>query len=144
MSRMWTVYSIDRARKTFVMNSETDVERWRILYRALAWMVNDYIGVTYSTDYTEKHERLGYAHESYHHARIVMREHKPPVPERLQRFNNETACLTGGNAHPDRCKCQEKETGQFAGTPHKHYDEPPYNCARCSCRAYEPLVKIHA
>jgi hypothetical protein len=118
-----------------------EVERWRKFYRALAWMVNDYIGVNeFDVDFRQKHERLGYAHEGYHNARIVMRENKPPMPERLQRFNDGTGCLYGGNSHPDRCVCQEKETGRFAGTPHKHYDEPPYNCARCRCKAYDPAV----
>lgn len=117
------------------------LERWRDLYRALAWMVNDYIGVTDYADYTKKDARLGYAHEGYHNARRMMREHKPPVPERLQRFNDGTGCLTGGNQHSDRCVCQTKETGQFAGTPHKHYDEPPYACARCGCKAYDPAER---
>ncbi len=43
---------------------------------------------------------------------------------------------TGANRHPDRCVCQGRET-----TPHKHYDDPPYNCARCGdCAGYVPAV----
>jgi hypothetical protein len=123
----------------------TEVERWRTLYRALAWMMNDYIGVNeFDVDFRQKHERLGYAHEGYHNAQKVLRENKPPIPERLQRFNEGTACLSGGNSHPDRCVCQTKETGQFAGTPHKHYDEPPYSCARCGCEAYVPAIAAKA
>ena len=118
-----------------------ELDRWRVFYRALAWMVNDYIGVCgISADFTQKDGRLGYAHEGYHNARRLMHGQKPPIPERLRRFNEETACLVGGNQHPDRCVCQEKETGQFAGTPHKHYDEPPYECARCECKSYRPAV----
>lgn len=106
---------------------EQDIERWRNLYRALAWMVNDYIGVNgISADFTKKHEQLGYAHEGYHNAQIVMRENKPPVPEGMQQGI--------------RCKCVAKERGPFAGTRHEHYDEPPYSCARCSCKAYEPVA----
>lgn len=120
--------------------SPQELERWRDFYRAVAWMVNDYIGVTDYVDYREIDKRLGYAHEGYHNARRLMRENKPPVPERLQRFNDGTGCLSGGNSHFDRCVCQEKEKGQFAGTPHKHYDEPPYGCARCGCKAYEPAI----
>lgn len=60
---------------------------------------------------------------------------------RSRRFNETTGSLYGGNQHPDRCVCQEKETGPNAGTPHKHYSEPPYGCARCSeCKGYEPAV----
>lgn len=76
---------------------EADTERWRKFYRALAWMVNDYIGVTEHIDYTKKHERLGYAHEGYHNARAVMRESKPPVPDGMQQGI--------------RCKCWAKERG---------------------------------
>lgn len=65
---------------------------------------------------------------------------RPALRERLQCFNDGTACLSGGNAHPDRCVCQEKETGQFADTPHKHHGKLPYSsCGRCKCRAYEPV-----
>jgi len=43
---------------------------------------------------------------------------------------------TGAHRHPDRCICQGNEA-----TPHKHYDYPPYSCARCgACKAYEPAV----
>lgn len=59
---------------------------------------------------------------------------------RVRRFNDTTGCSRGGNFHPDRCVCQTKETGQFADTPHKHYREPPYACARCHCAAYRPAV----
>lgn len=63
----------------------------------------------------------------------------------------------GGNHHPDRCRCQGDP---FPGdgrrdpmtlrrgahsmdprsdtTPHKHYDRPPFACARCSCDRYVP------
>lgn len=60
--------------------------------------------------------------------------------ERSKNFNDTTGSLRGGNSHPDRCKCQEKETGTYADTPHKHYPEPPYSCGRCKCKAYEPAV----
>jgi hypothetical protein len=103
-----------------------DVEHWRTLYRALAWMVNDYIGVCgLSMDFTQKHERLGYAHEGYHNAHHVLRE-KPPVPE--------------GMRQGIRCTCWAKERGVNAGTPHTHYDEPPYRCARCECEGYTPVA----
>jgi len=37
--------------------------------------------------------------------------------------------------------CAEKETGRYADTPHVHYPEPPYACARgCGCEAYDPAV----
>jgi hypothetical protein len=43
---------------------------------------------------------------------------------------------TGANHHPDRCTCQGDDT-----TPHKHYNNPPYACARCGkCNAYTPLL----
>ena len=59
---------------------------------------------------------------------------------RVQRFRDTTGALRGGNRHPDRCVCQTKETGTFADTPHVHYPEPPFACARCKCEAYEPAV----
>lgn len=103
----------------------TEVERWRTLYRAVAWMVNDYIGVCgLSMDFTQKHEQLGYAHEGYHNARAVMLTHMPPVPD--------------GMAQGIRCKCFAKERGN--SVPHSHYREPPYSCARCGCNAYVPTV----
>ncbi len=59
--------------------------------------------------------------------------------ERSARFNDTTGALTwnycSASMHPDRCQCQEPET-----TPHKHHDEPPYECARCKCEAYKPAV----
>ncbi len=110
---------------------EADVDRWRNLYRALAWMVNDYIGVCgISADFTKVNERLGYAHEGFHNAKLMMRQNKPPVPE--------------GMRQGIRCKCWAEETGQFAGTRHEHYDEPPYSCARCKCKAYEPIRALSA
>jgi hypothetical protein len=49
--------------------------------------------------------------------------------------------LYGGNSDPNRCVCAEKEKGQYAGTPHTHYAEPPHACARgCGCKAYEPAM----
>lgn len=58
------------------------------------------------------------------------------LAERVRRFHDTTGALYGGNTHPDRCVCQRKETGQYAGTPHVHYQEPPFSCARCPCKAY--------
>lgn len=48
--------------------------------------------------------------------------------------------IYGGNSDPNRCVCAEKETGHYAGTPHRHYEEPPFACARCACSAYAPAV----
>ena len=48
--------------------------------------------------------------------------------------------LYGGASDPNRCVCAEKETGQYADTPHTHYAEPPHACARCRCKAYDPAV----
>jgi hypothetical protein len=64
----------------------------------------------------------------------------PAMPARCTRFNDTTGALTwnyqSASLHPDRCKCQGNDP-----TPHKHYDEPPYACARCvKCEAYEPAV----
>lgn len=62
--------------------------------------------------------------------------------ERSRRFNETCGVFgyisrlgrTGANLHPDRCSCQGRDT-----TPHKHYPEPPFACARCNpCHAYEP------
>lgn len=57
--------------------------------------------------------------------------------ERVRRFNATTGVLSGGTNHPDRCRCQDRPD-RFPGTPHKHYEEPPYSCARCACDAYAP------
>jgi hypothetical protein len=56
---------------------------------------------------------------------------------RMRRFNVSTGALTwnyrSAAEHPDRCVCQ------VGVTPHKHYDAPPYKCARCSvCKHYQP------
>jgi hypothetical protein len=48
--------------------------------------------------------------------------------------------LRGGNSDPNRCECTEQETGQNADTPHRHYDKPPFGCARCRCPAYKPAI----
>jgi len=41
-----------------------------------------------------------------------------------------------GSTHPDRCACQGNDP-----TPHKHYNEPPFSCARCSeCDGYTPAL----
>lgn len=49
---------------------------------------------------------------------------------------------TGANHHPGRCVCQGDDT-----TPHKHYREPPFKCARClGCGGFtpaRPLWGIH-
>lgn len=51
---------------------------------------------------------------------------------------------TSANLHPDRCVCQKKERGINAGTPHQHYREPPFRCARCSeCTGYEPELPYY-
>lgn len=88
----------------------------------------------------------------------------PDFSERLRRFNETTGVYgylsksgpLGGNHHPDRCVCQgnpnrgagdRTQEGLRRGacgprgdtTPHKHYREPPYACARCTkCKAYVP------
>jgi hypothetical protein len=54
-------------------------------------------------------------------------------------FNDSTGCLSwnyqSASLHPDRCVCQE------GVTPHKHYDEPPHDCARClECKGYTPVL----
>lgn len=67
-------------------------------------------------------------------------------PERSKRFNETTGAVgywsakgsTGAYEHPDRCICQKNDP-----TPHKHYPDPPFSCARCghiSCPAYKPAV----
>ena len=48
--------------------------------------------------------------------------------------------IYGGNSDPNRCVCAEKEKGRNADTPHRHYEEPPYSCARCECTAYTPAI----
>jgi hypothetical protein len=48
--------------------------------------------------------------------------------------------LYGGATDPNRCVCAEQEKGRNAGTPHRHYTEPPYACARCDCKAYAPAI----
>lgn len=82
--------------------------------------------------------------------------------DRSRRFNETTGVSgymtaigpLGGNHHPDRCVCQgNPNPTRLSGdglrrgacgpngdtTPHKHYDKPPYSCARClECSAYEP------
>lgn len=63
-----------------------------------------------------------------------------PISERSRLFNDTTGALAGGNRHPHRCVCQTQETGAYADTPHKHYDEAPYDCARCQCEAYRPAI----
>lgn len=58
------------------------------------------------------------------------------------RFNNTTGVIgyvsslgrTPGSYHPDRCICQGDDS-----TPHKHYPEKPYACARCRCTFYSPV-----
>lgn len=64
--------------------------------------------------------------------------------ERITRFKNTTWAFSwqgqSANSHPDRCVCQELETGRHAGTPHTHYSTAPYACARCACKAYEPAL----
>ena len=66
----------------------------------------------------------------------------PFEAERCQRFNDTTGAFgywsargpTPASLHPDRCECQGKDP-----TPHKHYPEAPYSCARCSaCQGYVP------
>jgi hypothetical protein len=63
--------------------------------------------------------------------------------ERSRRFNDTTGALSwnyrSACLHPDRCTCQSNDD-QYLGTPHKHYDEPPYECARCGCEGYTPAV----
>lgn len=46
--------------------------------------------------------------------------------------------IYGAIGDPNRCVCSDKETGRYADTPHKHYDKPPFACARCKCKAYRP------
>lgn len=61
---------------------------------------------------------------------------------RVLRFNETTGCLSGGDVHVDRCVCQKDDP-----TPHKHYAEVPYSCARCGherCAAYTPAVPLAA
>jgi len=48
--------------------------------------------------------------------------------------------IHGGNSDPNRCVCAEKERGNYPDTPHRHYAEPPFACARCECKAYDPAV----
>ena len=54
---------------------------------------------------------------------------------RWRRFNEAVGTVgyvgaagpTGAHRHPDRCVCQGDDP-----TPHKHRDEPPHACARCT------------
>jgi len=60
-------------------------------------------------------------------------------PDGSRRFNETTGALTwagrSAEEHPDRCVCQK------GVTPHKHYDEAPFLCARCTeCTGYRPAV----
>lgn len=62
--------------------------------------------------------------------------------ERSREFNETTGCISWGGRdpihHPHACVCQGRPDN-FPGTPHKHYDEPPFACARCGkCQAYRP------
>jgi hypothetical protein len=51
-------------------------------------------------------------------------------------YTNARGMRVGGNEHPDRCVCQGDDT-----TPHKHYRDAPYSCARClRCDGYAPAV----
>ena len=67
-----------------------------------------------------------------------------PLPrtilERIKNFKATTGALSGGAGHPDRCVCQDKPDA-YPGTPHQHYQEPPFECARCGCKGYKPSVK---
>lgn len=66
------------------------------------------------------------------------------IGQRSSRFNETTgahgyisvAGRTGGNHHPDRCICQGEDS-----TPHKHYSEAPFRCARCGCPGYTPAIE---
>ena len=60
---------------------------------------------------------------------------------RSRRFNDTTGALSwryrSAAEHPDRCVCQNEST------PHKHYSDPPYSCARCGsarCARYRPAI----
>lgn len=64
--------------------------------------------------------------------------------DRSARFNATTGALgyssahgpTPASLHPDRCVCQQNDP-----IPHKHYQETPFRCARCSnCRGYAPAL----
>lgn len=50
--------------------------------------------------------------------------------------------LHGGSSDPNRCVCASTETGHFADTPHRHYEDPPYSCARCNCGAYVAAIPL--
>lgn len=62
---------------------------------------------------------------------------KPSTAERVEAI---WKGLRGGNTDPNRCVCAEQEKGQNACTPHRHYEEAPYSCARCQCTAYSPAI----
>jgi thymidylate synthase (FAD) len=55
--------------------------------------------------------------------------------KRIVRFKETTGALYGGVNHPDRCECQGNED-----TPHTHYGDASFACARCSCTTYRPVV----
>jgi hypothetical protein len=57
--------------------------------------------------------------------------------ERIENFKSTVGALSGGTGHRDRCKCQDKPD-TYPGTPHQHYRDAPYECARCGCRGYDP------
>jgi len=64
----------------------------------------------------------------------------PPEASALERVSAIHKGIYGGNSDPNRCVCAEKETGRYADTPHVHYRKPPFACARCECKAYEPAL----
>jgi len=59
----------------------------------------------------------------------------------FSRVGGMLACFRGMRFaldHPDRCRCQDR-SGET--TPHKHYPDAPFSCARgCGCRAYHPAA----
>lgn len=61
-----------------------------------------------------------------------------PRGRQSRRFNNTTGAISWGyrsaGLHPDRCICQADDA-----TPHKHYPESPFACARCECAFYSPV-----
>jgi hypothetical protein len=56
---------------------------------------------------------------------------------RLSRFRDTTGALSfrgqPAESHPDACGCNDGDA-----TPHVHYAEAPYKCARCCCASYHP------
>jgi len=59
------------------------------------------------------------------------------LTERSQMFKHSVGVFSwhgkSAEGHPHRCSCQAGDS-----TPHKHSEDEPHACHRCSCSAYSP------